>query len=60
MKKQQQFSTAISNEEHLAKAKDVYNNEVRPNLDENQKAYRKYVQDKKVLSLSPAQKTIIF
>lgn len=59
MKDKQQFSTAISNEEHLAKAKEVYDNEVQPNLDKNRKAYAKYLQDKETLSLTPAQKVSV-
>lgn len=56
MKNKKQFSTAISNEEHLAKAKEVYENEVQPFIKGNKKAYKKYLQDKETLSLSPAQK----
>ena len=52
MKNKQQFSTAISNEEHLAKAKSVFENEVFPNLEKNQKTYQEFKQNKETLSLS--------
>lgn len=56
MKNKQQFSTAISNEEHLAKAKSVFENEVFPNLEKNQKTYQEFKQNKETLSLSTKQK----
>lgn len=56
MKNNQKFSTAISNEEHLAKAKEVYDNEVKPFLEKNKKAYELYKQGKLKLNLSPNQK----
>ena len=56
MNKKQQFSTSISNEEHQAKAEEVYQTEVRPYLERNRKAYQKYLQDKETLELTPAQK----
>jgi hypothetical protein len=42
----EQFSTAISNNEHLEKPKKVYNTEVLPFLKENRFAYQKYKAEK--------------
>ena len=56
MKNKQQFSTAISNEEHLAKAKSVFENELSPHLEKNQNAYQNFKQNKDSLSLSAKQK----
>jgi len=56
MENKKQFTTAISNKEHLTRAEKVYDTEVRPFLEENRKAYKKYQQDKKSLALNPAQK----
>ena len=46
MKNKQQFSTAISNEEHLAKAKSVFENEVSSHLEKDQNAYQNFKQNK--------------
>ena len=46
MKNKQQFSTAISNEEHFVRVKETYNKEVFPFLEENRKAYKLYLQGK--------------
>lgn len=56
MKSEKQFTTAISNEEHLARAKKVFETEILPFLEANKKAYKKYQKDKETLSLSSAQK----
>ncbi len=57
-KNKHQFSSLISNEEHLKKSKEVLEKEVLPYLKDNQKAYKKYLQDKK-FSLAPNQKIVI-
>ncbi len=46
MDTKQSFSTAISNKEHLAKAQEVFENDVQPRLAENEKAYQKYLKHK--------------
>ncbi|PWI29992.1 hypothetical protein DI383_09580 [Flavobacteriaceae bacterium LYZ1037] len=56
MKNNNNFTTAISNEEHLVRVKETYNKEVLPFLKENRKAYDKHVQQKTPLTLTPAQK----
>ena len=56
MKNNKQFSTAISNQEHLARAKKTYTQKVLPFIDENRKAYKLYVQEKLSLELTPSQK----
>jgi hypothetical protein len=56
MKNKKNFSTAISNEEHVVRVKETYNKEVLPFLEENRKAYNKHVQAKTPLTLTPTQK----
>ena len=55
MKNNQQFSTAISNEEHCIRVKEAYNKKVLPFIKKNRKAYKKYQQVKLILQLTPAQ-----
>jgi hypothetical protein len=56
MKNNNNFTTAISNEEHLVRVKETYNKEVLPFLKENRKAYDKHVKEKTPLTLTPTQK----
>ena len=56
MKNKKNFTTAISNEEHLARVKETFATEVLPFLEENRKAYNKHVQEKTPLTLTPTQK----
>lgn len=59
MKNEKPFTSAISNDEHLVRVKETYVAEVLPFLEENIKAYDKYVQDKAPLNLTPTQKASI-
>lgn len=56
-KNKHRFSSLISNEEHLKKAKEVLEKEVLPYLKDNQKAYKKYLQDGQ-FNLAPNQKLV--
>lgn len=59
MKNAPQFSTTISNEEHIKRAEKTYNEKVLPNLEENRKFYAEYMRNKKALKLTPEQKAYL-
>jgi len=56
MENKKNFTTAISNEEHLVRVKETYDKEVLPFLKENRKAYDKHRKDNTKLILTPTQK----